>query len=60
MAEQVSKSPDAIDNGGRLVTAAIDRAVRERLTLVPLCPFARDWLKRHPEAASRAAIDWDW
>jgi len=45
--------------GGRLATAAIDRAIRDRLTLVPLCPFAHDWLERHPEAASRAAIDWD-
>jgi uncharacterized protein len=45
--------------GGRLVTAAVDRAAREGLTLVPLCPFARGWLERHPEAASRAAIDWD-
>ena len=44
--------------GGRLVTAAVDRAVREGLTLVPLCPFARDWLERHPEAG-RAVIDWD-
>jgi predicted GNAT family acetyltransferase len=44
--------------GGRLVTAAVDRAAREGLTLVPLCPFARGWLERHTEAASRAAIDW--
>ncbi|HEV2936724.1 MAG TPA: GNAT family N-acetyltransferase [Streptosporangiaceae bacterium] len=44
--------------GGRLVTAAVDRAAREGLTLVPLCPFARGWLERHPEAASRAVIDW--
>ena len=27
--------------GGALVTAAIDRAAREGLTVVPLCPFAR-------------------
>jgi predicted GNAT family acetyltransferase len=45
--------------GGRLVTAAVDRAAREGLTLVPLCPFARDWLERHPEAASRTVVDWD-
>ena len=45
--------------GGRLVTAAVDRAVREGLTLVPLCPFARGWLQRHPEAASKAVIEWD-
>jgi predicted GNAT family acetyltransferase len=45
--------------GGRLVTAAVDRAAYEELTLVPLCPFARGWLERHPEAAGRAVIDWD-
>ena len=45
--------------GGRLVTAAVDRAAREKLTLVPLCPFARGWLERHPETASKAVIDWD-
>ena len=45
--------------GGKLVTAAVDRAVREGLTLVPLCPFARGWLQRHPDAASKAVIDWD-
>ena len=44
--------------GGRLVTAAVDRAVREGLTLVPLCPFARGWLERHPEAASGVVVDW--
>jgi uncharacterized protein len=44
--------------GGKLVTAAVDRAAREGLTLVPLCPFARGWLERHPDAASRAVIDW--
>jgi predicted GNAT family acetyltransferase len=44
---------------GRLVTAAVDRAAREKLTLVPLCPFARGWLERHPETASKAVIDWD-
>jgi uncharacterized protein len=45
--------------GGKLVTAAIDRAAREGLTLVPLCPFARGWLERHPDAAARSVIDWD-
>ncbi len=45
--------------GSALVTAAIDVAAREGLTLVPLCPFARGWLQRHPDAASRAVIDWN-
>jgi len=45
--------------GGRLVTAALDEAVTEGLTLVPLCPFARSWLERHPDEAGKAAIDWE-
>ena len=44
--------------GGKLVTAAVDRAVRDGLTIVPLCPFARSWLQRHPDVAARASIDW--
>ena len=44
--------------GGALVTAAIDRAARDGMTVVPLCPFARGWLERHPEVASRVTIDW--
>jgi predicted GNAT family acetyltransferase len=44
--------------GGTLVRAAVDRAAREGMTVVPLCPFARGWLQRHPDTASRVAIDW--
>ncbi len=44
--------------GGKLVQAAIDWAERDGLVVVPLCPFARGWLKRHPDAASKADIDW--
>lgn len=44
--------------GGRLVQAAVDRALSEGLTVVPLCPFARNWLERHPEAASAVNVDW--
>jgi len=44
--------------GGRLVAAATDRAARQGLTLVPLCPFARSWLERHPDEAAKATIDW--
>jgi predicted GNAT family acetyltransferase len=44
--------------GGALVTAAVDRAAREGLTVVPLCPFARGWLQRHPDVAGRADVDW--
>lgn len=44
--------------GGALVRAAVDRAASENLTLVPLCPFARMWLEKHPDVAARATIDW--
>jgi predicted GNAT family acetyltransferase len=44
--------------GGRLVRAAIDRAARDGMTVVPLCPFARGWLQRHPDVADRVTIDW--
>jgi uncharacterized protein len=45
--------------GGRLVAAAIDRAARQGLTVVPLCPFARSWLERHADEAAKATIDWN-
>ena len=44
--------------GGLLVRAAVDRAAREGLTIVPLCPFARSWLEQHPEVASGVSVDW--
>jgi len=44
--------------GGILVQAAVARAEAEGLIIVPLCPFARSWLERHPEQASRVSIDW--
>jgi predicted GNAT family acetyltransferase len=53
--------PDAIGHhgvGGMLVHAAVDRAAREGLTVVPLCPFARSWLEQHPQDASGASVDW--
>ena len=44
--------------GGHLVRAAIERAERDHLTIVPYCPFARQWLHDHPEAAGSTPIDW--
>jgi uncharacterized protein len=44
--------------GGMLVTAAVDRAAREGLTIVPYCPFARRWLERHSGVADRVPIAW--
>jgi uncharacterized protein len=44
--------------GGRLVAAAVERAAREGLTIVPLCPFARGWLERHATEADEVTVDW--
>ena len=44
--------------GGKLVRAAVDRAAAEGLTVVPLCPFAKSWLERHPETAETVNVDW--
>jgi predicted GNAT family acetyltransferase len=44
--------------GGRLVQAALEDARHDDLLVVPLCPFARAWLDRHPDAAARVRIEW--
>jgi uncharacterized protein len=44
--------------GGQLVRAALRRAAAEHLTVVPLCPFARGWLERHPDDAGQVTVDW--
>jgi uncharacterized protein len=44
--------------GGQLVMAAIDRARAEGLTIVPWCPYARHWLRGHPDATRAVSIDW--
>jgi len=53
--------PDSLGGrglGGQLVLAAISKAEHEGLTVVPVCPFARGWLQRHPDAAAGVTIDW--
>jgi predicted GNAT family acetyltransferase len=53
--------PDALEGhgiAGQLVTAAVSRAAAEGLTVVPLCSFARSWLRSHPDVAGTVIIDW--
>ncbi|HTZ92599.1 MAG TPA: GNAT family N-acetyltransferase [Streptosporangiaceae bacterium] len=45
--------------GSELVRAAIHKAAAEGMTVVPLCPFARNWLERHPDEAATVPIDWE-
>jgi predicted GNAT family acetyltransferase len=53
--------PEALEGqgaGSRLVRAALDDARESNLIVVPLCPFARAWLERHPDVAATVRIDW--
>jgi len=53
--------PDSLEGrgiGSKLVRAAITKAQNEKLTIVPLCPFARSWLENHPDVADNLVIDW--
>jgi predicted GNAT family acetyltransferase len=42
--------------GSKLVAAAIAEAKHRDLTIVPLCPFVKGWLRRHPDAAATVPI----
>ncbi len=35
--------------GGELVRAALDKARADDLVVDPQCPFARSWLRKHPD-----------
>jgi predicted GNAT family acetyltransferase len=53
--------PDEIDGrgvGSALVRGAVDTAAAADLTVVPSCPFARRYLREHPDVAARVKIDW--
>jgi predicted GNAT family acetyltransferase len=53
--------PDALGGrgiGARLVRAAVAHARAEHLTIVPWCPFARQWLTDHADEAEGVTIDW--
>ncbi len=53
--------PDALGGhgiGGQLVEAALDRARAGALTVAPWCPFARGWMRRHPERLEGITVDW--
>jgi uncharacterized protein len=41
--------------GAKLVAAALDDVRRRGLKIVPLCPFVRSYLERHPENADLVA-----
>ena len=53
--------PEALEGrgvGSRLVRFAVDDARESNFIIVPMCPFARAWLERHPDVADTVRIDW--
>jgi uncharacterized protein len=50
-------NPDVGENGlgSRLVRAALDDVRGRALQVVPLCPFVRGWIERHPDYADLVA-----
>lgn len=44
--------------GGQLVQAAVERARTSGETVVPWCPYARKWLRDHPDEVAGISIDW--
>ncbi|HZG92381.1 MAG TPA: GNAT family N-acetyltransferase [Pseudonocardia sp.] len=41
--------------GGVLVRAALDSARERGLRVVPICPFVKGWIERHPDYADLVA-----
>ena len=53
--------PEALGGHGvgtALVQAALARARAEGLTVVPWCPFARNWMRKHMDALDGLSVDW--
>jgi predicted GNAT family acetyltransferase len=43
--------------GGTLVRGALDDVRSQGFKVVPLCPFVRGWIDRHPDYADLVAAD---
>lgn len=44
--------PEALEGkgiAGRIVRTALDYAREQKLKVLPLCPYAKAWIGRHPE-----------
>ena len=51
---EVPEAAEGEGHGSALVQAAFDRARRDGLRVVPICPFVAAWLERHPDQADVA------
>ena len=51
--------PPAIESrgiGSALVRAAVEDAIEQDLTIVPLCSFVHGWLDRHPDHGAKVEL----
>lgn len=44
--------------GGMLVAASLKKAADNGYTIVPVCPFATAWLRKHEDEVRGVPIDW--
>ncbi len=42
---------------GHLVQSSLDAARERHLTVLPYCPFVRNWITEHPEYANLVLLD---
>lgn len=52
--------PDALGGrgvGSTLVRGVLDHARSNDLTVIPVCPFVRSFLERHPDEAARSRVE---
>jgi uncharacterized protein len=52
---EVSEDFEGQGLGGKLVAGALDDLRERGLRVIPICPFVRSWLERHPEQADLVA-----
>ncbi|GAB3213904.1 GNAT family N-acetyltransferase [Marinactinospora thermotolerans] len=48
---EVDPSYEGKGVGGRLVRGALDDVRTKGLSVLPLCPFVKGWIQRHPDYA---------
>jgi predicted GNAT family acetyltransferase len=54
---EVAPSAEGAGVGSRLVRGALDDVRARGLRVAPLCPFVREYIRRHPEYADLVGDD---
>ena len=54
---EVPEAPEGRGLASLLAKTALDYARSNDLTVVPICPFVRSYLEKHPDEAARTKLD---